>query len=66
DRSCWACFPCASHHPCAPFARTAGPPRLSWETRLARNVRRAESGQVTMNLFGVSPTFAALLGPIGA
>ena len=39
--------------------------RFSWETRLARNARRAESGQVTMKLFGVSPTFAALLGPIG-
>jgi hypothetical protein len=36
--------------------------RLSWETRLARNARNAESGQVTITLFGVSPTFATFLG----
>ncbi len=36
--------------------------RLSWQERLARNVRAETSGQVTIQLFGVPEGLAALLG----
>jgi hypothetical protein len=35
--------------------------RLSWETRLARNVRNTAAGQVTIKLFGVPEGFATFL-----
>jgi hypothetical protein len=35
--------------------------RLSWETRLARNVRSSLSGQVTIKLFGIPERFASWL-----
>ena len=36
--------------------------RLSWETRLARNVRSTAASQVTIKLFGVPRDFAELIG----
>jgi len=36
--------------------------RLSWAQRLARNTRPPTAGQVTIRLFGVPESFAALLG----
>jgi hypothetical protein len=36
--------------------------RLSWEARLARNVRNTMAGQVRIKLFGVPVGFATFLG----
>jgi hypothetical protein len=36
--------------------------RLSWETRLARNVRSMGTGQVAMKLFGIPDAFATTIG----
>jgi len=36
--------------------------RLSWETRLARNVSSTAAGQVTIKLFGVPEQFAEVIG----
>jgi hypothetical protein len=40
--------------------------RLSWEARLARNVRSHAAGQVTIRVFGVPSPFASWLGLAGA
>jgi hypothetical protein len=63
DRSCWACFPCASHHPCDPFARTAGPHSslLGDTPGSQRATRRVWSGNdEAVRCF---PHFRGLAGP---
>jgi hypothetical protein len=36
--------------------------RLSWQERLAHNVRHSAASQVTIKLFGIPESFAASLG----